>query len=61
MLYWHYFMIKIGNLKKKEYYLNKLEQIDKDNPLFETKIENKDKETDIIVKKVKKNKILFHI
>ena len=47
---------KIGNLKKKEYYLNKLEQIDKDNPLFETKIENKDKETDIIVKKVKKNK-----
>ena len=47
---------KIGNLKKKEYYLNKLEQIDKDNPLFETKIENKDKEIDIIVKKVKKNK-----
>ena len=47
---------KIGNLKKKEYYLNKLEQIDKDNPLFETKIENKDKETVIIVKIVKKNK-----
>jgi hypothetical protein len=29
---------KMGNLKKKEYYLDRLEQVDKDNPLFENKI-----------------------
>lgn len=45
---------KIGNLKKKEYYLDKLEQVDKDNPLFEAKIDNKDKEIDSVEKKVKK-------
>lgn len=44
---------KIGNVKKKEYYLNKLEQVDKDNPLFETKIESKDKETEPVEKKTK--------
>ena len=45
---------KIGNQKKKEYYLDRLEQVDKDNPLFEKKIDNKSEETKIVKKKIKK-------
>ena len=45
---------KMGNLKKKEYYLDRLEQVDKDNPLFENKIKSEDKETKVIEKKTKK-------
>ncbi len=45
---------KIGNLKKKKYYLDRLEQVDKDNPLFENKKENKDNENDSIDKKAKR-------
>lgn len=44
---------KIGNLKKKEYYLDRLEQVDKDNHLFENKIDSKDEETEIVEKKTK--------
>lgn len=54
---------KMGNLKKKEYYLDRLEQVDKDNPLFENRIESEYKETEIIDKKTKKkiNIILYVI
>ena len=45
---------KMGNLKKKEYYLDRLEQVDKDNPLFENKIKSEDKETKVVEKKTKK-------
>ena len=39
---------KIGNLKKKEYYLERLEKVDKDNILFEDKkIEKDDKEKEV--------------
>ena len=45
---------KIGNLKKKKYYLDRLEQVDKDNPLFENKKENKDNEKEPIDKNTKR-------
>ena len=53
---------KIGNLKKKEYYLSKLHEVDKDNALFETKIENKDVKSEKIETKPKNKKnILLYI
>ncbi len=47
---------KIGNSKKKEYYLSKLQEVDKDNALFEAKIENKDVKSEKIETKPKNKK-----
>lgn len=47
---------KLNNLKKKEHYLEKLVQIDKDNPLFENKVESKSEEEVIANSKPKKKK-----
>lgn len=53
---------KMGNLKKKEYYLNKLKEVDKDNDLFESKVENNDvKHEDIKAKPKNKKNILPYI
>lgn len=45
---------KLGNVKKKEIYLDKLKQIDKDNPIFDEKTSSKDEE----VKKEEKNEVV---
>ena len=45
---------KMGNLKNKEFYLDRLVQVYKDNPLFENKIKSEDKETKVVEKKTKK-------
>ncbi len=47
---------KLNNLKKKEHYLEKLVEIDKDNPLFENKVESKSEEEVIANSKPKKKK-----
>lgn len=47
---------KLNNLKKKEQYLEKLVEIDKDNPLFENKVESKSEEEVIANSKPKKKK-----
>jgi len=52
---------KIGNLKKKEYYLDKLEKVDKDNVLFENKKVDKDIEINPVKNKKKINLIPYLI
>lgn len=47
---------KLNNLKKKEHYLEKLVEIDKDNPLFENKVESKSEEETAANSKPKKKK-----
>ena len=46
---------KMGNLKKKEYYLSKLQEIDKDNSLFEIKVDNVDEKDKRVKDKPKKS------
>ena len=50
---------KIGNLKKKEYYLERLEKVDKDNMLFEDKKIDKDDKEKKVDKVENKKKINF--
>ena len=50
---------KIGNLKKKEYYLERLEKVDKDNMLFEDKKIDKDDKEKKVEKFENKKKINF--
>ncbi|MDB8790940.1 tetratricopeptide repeat protein [Romboutsia sp. 1001216sp1] len=53
---------KIGNVKKREHYLSRLREVDKDNPLFENKKEDKEeKKEDIKPKKKSKNSKPFLI
>ena len=50
---------KIGNLKKKEYYLERLEKVDKDNILFEDKKIDKDDKEKKVEKVENRKKINF--
>jgi len=52
---------KIGNLKKKQYYLERLEKVDKDNPLFSNKKIDKEKEIEQVSNKKKINFIPYII
>jgi len=52
---------KIGNLKKKQYYLERLEKLDKDNPLFSNKKIDKEKEIEQVSNKKKINFIPYII
>jgi len=52
---------KIGNLKKKQYYLERLEKVDKDNPLFLNKKIDKEKEIEQVSNKKKINFIPYII
>ena len=52
---------KIGNLKKKQYYLERLEKVDKDNSLFSNKKIDKEKEIEQVSNKKKINFIPYII